>query len=71
METPWPILGALQKRQWLTSIDMKDAYFTLESTQPTDATFVSVTTAPHGNSQFCHLVSQPARDYLQKYSNQY
>ena len=27
METPRSILGALQQGQWLTSLDMKDAYF--------------------------------------------
>ena len=41
------------------------------STQQTDATYASVTTAPHGSSQCCHAGCQPVREYLQKYSSWY
>ena len=61
--------GALQKGQWLTSLDLKDFYIGIHP--PIDTTFASVKMAQHGNSQFCHVVSQSAREYLQKYSNQY
>ena len=54
METPWSNPCTIQKGQWLTYLD-KD----------TDVAFVSVTMAQHGNSQFCHSVSQPAQGHEQ------
>ena len=37
METPRSIFRAPQQGQWLTSLDLKDAYFHIGSTQQTDA----------------------------------
>ena len=37
METPRSSSGPLSRGQWLTSLDLKDAYFHIGSTQQTDA----------------------------------
>ena len=43
METPWSILRALQQGQWLTSLDLKDAYFHI-GIDPADRRYL----------RFCH-----------------
>ena len=43
METPWSILRALQQGQWLTSLDLKDAYFHI-GIHPADRRYL----------RFCH-----------------
>ena len=64
MEMPRSILGALQQGQWLTSLDMKYAYFHI-STQPTDTPYVSVMMVLFGSSQYCLPGCQPVQEYYQ------
>ena len=72
-ETPRSILGALQQGQWLTSLDLKDAYFHIGINPACRQTLLTLLSQRHHmpDSQYCHLGCQPVRDYLPKYSNRY
>ena len=64
METPRLILRALQQGQWLTSLDLKDAYFHI-GIDPADRRYLRFChTAPLGSSQYCHSGCHPVREYL-------
>ena len=47
METPRSILGALQQGQWLTSLDLKDAYFHIYRDQPSGQTLLMLLSQWH------------------------
>ena len=51
-ETPRSILGAIQKGQWLTSLDLKDPYFHIVIHPANRNSLRFCKTAQHGNSQF-------------------
>ena len=70
METPRSILRALRQGQWLTSLDLKDAYFQI-GIHPADRRFLRFVTTASGSSEHCPLVSQPVQEFLPKYSGRY
>ena len=72
MDTPRSILGALPQGQWLTSLDLKDAYFHIEI-NPADRRYLRF--CHNGTAWQSHSAAiwgcQPVREYLPKYSNRY
>ena len=69
MEKPRSILRAPQQGQWLTSLDLKDAYFHIRD-RPRQ-TLLTLLSQRHLLAVHSHSGCQPVREYLPKYSNLY